>query len=135
MIRKALFVACVAISAPALAADPITGRWVTQGGEGVVAIDRCGGTVCGKLARIVKATPGAPTTDVNNPDEAMRNRPLLGTTILSGFTDGGKEWRGTIYDPKSGRSYRSTVRANGDKLAVKGCIAMFCRTQEWTRMR
>ncbi|UUL82680.1 DUF2147 domain-containing protein [Sphingomonas sp. S1-29] len=135
MIRKALFIACIAISAPALAADPITGRWVTQGGEGVVAIERCGGAICGKLARIVKPTPGAPTTDVNNPDEALRNRPLLGTTILSGFIDGGKEWRGTIYDPKSGRSYRSTVRASGDKLAVKGCIAVFCRTQEWTRLR
>ncbi|WP_033922999.1 DUF2147 domain-containing protein [Sphingomonas sp. 37zxx] len=135
MIRKALFIACVAIAAPALAADPIIGRWVTQGGEGIIAIERCGGDICGKLARIVKAAPGSPTTDTNNPDKAMRNRPLVGTMILSGFTDAGKEWRGTIYDPKSGRTYRSTVRASGNKLAVKGCIAFFCRTQEWTRMR
>lgn len=137
MTRKALFAALAGLSAysPAIAADPVAGRWLTQGGQAIVAIKPCGAGVCGTIERVLKATPGAPTTDARNPDPALRSRPYVGLTILSGFRDGGSDWRGQIYDPKSGKTYRSTLRATGNNLEVKGCVAVFCRTQTWTRAR
>jgi uncharacterized protein (DUF2147 family) len=138
MNRKALFAAglsAVCLSAPAHAADPVTGRWLTQGGEAIVAIRPCGPQFCGSIERVVKPTPGAPTTDAKNPNPALRSRPYLGLTILSNFADAGNDWRGQIYDPKSGRTYRSTLKAAGNNLEVKGCIAVFCRSQTWTRIK
>ncbi|MFY8195787.1 MAG: DUF2147 domain-containing protein, partial [Novosphingobium sp.] len=71
--------------------------------------------------------------DVNNPDPALRKRKLVGLPILTGFVADGNKWRGKIYDPESGRTYRSIVTAgkNGT-LSVEGCIAMFCQAQTWT---
>ena len=42
---------------------------------------------------------------------------------------------GRIYDPKSGKTYRSVLERDGAALTVKGCIAIFCKTQTWTRAR
>jgi uncharacterized protein (DUF2147 family) len=125
----------VLLSAPAFAvvAEPVTGRWITEGGSAIVAIRPCGQQLCGTVERVLKAPANAPTTDVNNPDPALRKRPLVGVPILSGFTDAGKDWRGTIYDPKSGKSYRSILKSDGNALSVKGCIAVFCQSQRWTR--
>ncbi len=124
--------AALLAAAPALAATPIAGRYVTEDGSGVIEIGRCGATVCGKLVRILKAAPGSPKTDVNNGDPALRSRPILGMPILSGFADSGKDWRGRIYDPRNGKSYKSIVAKNADgTLKVQGCIAFLCQTQVW----
>ncbi|MGJ3626125.1 DUF2147 domain-containing protein [Sphingomonas sp. MMS24-JH45] len=134
--RPLLFAAALLAPAAASAATPIAGRWLTADGSGVVTVAPCGGTVCGRLTEIVKATPGAAKTDVNNADAKLRNRPILGLPILSGFVDKGGDWRGTIYDPRNGKSYKSIVSRGADgSLAVKGCIAFFCQTQRWTPAR
>ncbi|MEH3036486.1 MAG: DUF2147 domain-containing protein [Sphingomonas adhaesiva] len=131
----ALLAICLA-ALPASAATPIAGRYVTADGSGVIQVGPCGATVCGRLVTILKATPGAPKTDVNNSDPALRSRPVLGMPILSGFVDKGKDWRGQIYDPRNGKTYKSIVVREGDgSLTVKGCIAFFCQTQRWTPAR
>ena len=65
---KSHWLAVVAVMAatPAVAATPIAGRYLTEDGAGVVEVARCGEKICGRLVRIIKATPGAPTADVNN---------------------------------------------------------------------
>jgi len=132
MIRASLLIGALSLAVPALAASPIAGRYVTEDGSGVIEIGRCGATVCGKLVRILKSEPNAPKTDVNNSDAALRSRPILGMPILSGFTDAGKDWRGRIYDPRNGKTYKSIVSRNGDgTLKVQGCIAFLCQTQLW----
>lgn len=136
MSRLLLAATLLIAPAPALAATPIAGRWITADGSGEVTVGPCGNVVCGRLTRILKARAGAPANDVNNSDPALRSRPIRGMPILSGFTDRGKDWRGTIYDPRNGKSYKSIVSRNGDgTLAVKGCIAFFCQTQTWTSAR
>ncbi|RZM22777.1 MAG: DUF2147 domain-containing protein [Sphingomonas sp.] len=127
-------VATLLVAAPAIAAQPIAGRWITEDRAAEVEIGRCGTNLCGRIIRIVTPTPGAPTTDVSNPDPAQRNKPILGLTILTGFTDDGDDWRGRIYDPRKGKTYKSilTRQPNGT-LKVQGCIAFFCQTQVWTR--
>jgi len=133
---RASVVVAVLATTPALAATPIAGRYLTGDGAGVVEVARCGDKVCGRLVRILKVRPGAPTTDVNNSDPALRSRPILGMPILSGFADAGSDWRGRIYDPRNGKSYKSIVSKNADgSLKVQGCIAIFCQTQVWTPAR
>ena len=80
--------------------------------------------------------PGAAATDVNNKNAALRSRTIVGMPVLSEFTDGGSDWRGRIYDPKSGKTYKSILKREADgTLKVQGCIAFFCRTQRWTPAR
>lgn len=122
---------CAAAAPPA----PVTGRWVTVEGKALVEIGPCGAALCGRIARVLKPRPGGPAVDANNPDPTLRSRPIAGLTILSQFRPDGDRWRGRIYDPESGRSYRSELTRAGSALKVKGCIGPFCRTQEWTAAR
>lgn len=120
----------------AFAAEPITGRWVTAEKDAVIVIAPCGKALCGTIERFLVAPPqGNDQRDINNPDAAKRKRKLLATTpILSAFTQESDLWRGQIYDPKSGKTYRSVVRRKGPNvLEVKGCIGPFCQTQVWRR--
>ncbi|WP_371815480.1 DUF2147 domain-containing protein [Erythrobacter sp. JK5] len=82
------------------------------------------------------APDGPDQRDINNPDPRLKQRKLLGLPVLFGFTEEAALWRGRIYDPKSGKSYRSVVRRTGaNTLEVKGCIGPFCQTQVWKRAR
>lgn len=129
--RLPLLLAALFAATPAIA-QPVTGRWLTEGGKGIVAIAPCGPALCGKVERILARDAKANQTDSNNPDPKLRSRPIVGINILSGFVADGKQWKGRIYDPESGKSYRSIVeRGPGDTLKVKGCIAFLCQTQTW----
>lgn len=132
--------ALLATAVPALAylaPEPITGRWMTKEKDSIVTIANCGATYCGKLSQyLVMPKGGAEQKDVNNPDPAKRQRKLLGSALLWGFEPDGNVWRGTIYDPRNGKSYRSVLRRkSADVLEVKGCVGPFCQTQNWTRAK
>ena len=121
---------------PAQAALPVTGRRATVDGKVIVAVAPGGQHLCGRIEKIVKPTPGRPQTDIKNPDPALRSKQLVGLALLTGFTDAGDLWKGTIYDPESGKSYTSKVSRNANgTLKVQGCIAFFCKTQTWTPVR
>ncbi|ASY44920.1 MAG: DUF2147 domain-containing protein [Pseudomonadota bacterium] len=132
----ALAALTTAITLPAYAAQPVIGRWATVEAKAIVHIAQCGKSLCGKIEKILKPTPGRPNTDVENADPALRSRPLVGLPLLTGFGDAGSHWKGTIYDPESGKSYTSKISRNADgTLKVQGCIAFFCKTQTWTAVR
>ncbi len=138
--RLPLLLAALALAAPASAATPIAGRWVTVEGDSIVTIGPCGGReagrLCGRITTFLKRPPTANPVDGKNPDPALRGRPILGLAVLSGFTDQGKDWRGRIYDPRSGKSYKSILTRNGDgTLKVQGCVAFLCQTQVWRPVR
>jgi uncharacterized protein (DUF2147 family) len=122
---------------PALAATPVTGKWITAERDSVIEIGTCGTTVCGKVLRLMKLNPdGKMPMDANNPNPALRTRPVQGIMILTGFTDGGSHWSGRIYDPKSGKSYKSKLTRNADgTLKVQGCIGFLCQSFTWTAAR
>ncbi|KPF63941.1 hypothetical protein IP79_09075 [Porphyrobacter sp. AAP60] len=135
-LRLLAFGALLMATTPALAADAVAGRWVTAEKDGVILIAPCGKALCGTIDRFLVPPPeGVGQRDVNNPDAKLRSRKLLGMPILSGFTADGNLWRGRIYDPKSGKTYRSIIRRKGPNvLEVKGCVGPFCQTQEWKRV-
>ena len=126
------------LAAAATTANPIIGRWHTPGDKAVVEIAPCGKQLCGT---IINAAPlpatGAPPRDSRNPDSTVRSRSIVGVRLLSGFSPDGSGWiGGTIYNPTNGKTYRSELAlgANG-RLKVSGCVAIFCQTQIWRRIR
>lgn len=131
--RKLLLIAAT-FSTPVLAAEPVTGTWLTDAKDGLVEIAPCGTDLCGRLIRML-APPKGPPVDRNNPDPALRDRPLLGLPVLTGFSPDGKVWRGTGYDPKVGKSYSTTLERLGpNTLKIRGClIAFLCRSAIWTK--
>lgn len=136
-IAACLIPAAVAFASPALAADSILGDWVTQDRDAIVKISRCGATVCGRIHKFLVTPPNGPgQKDIHNPDRKLRDRTILGMAILTGFTPDGDIWRGRVYDPKSGKTYRSEVSLkSANRLKMKGCIAFFCQGQDWTRAK
>ena len=121
--------------APAHAAD-ISGVWLTSEADAHVRMARCGAGMCGHLVW-VKDKPGA--TDVRNPDPSKRSRPLLGLMIALDFrqsaTDPDK-FIGHFYNAEDGNTYNGSIAAAGpDRLHVQGCLAIFCQTQIWTRVK
>jgi len=132
--KKYLIAACIVTAIPAQAAAPISGRWITQSKDGVVEIYQCGAALCGKLAKFLVNPPAGPgAKDINNPDKALRTRTILGLNVLTGFKADGEQYKGQIYDPKSGKTYRSIVyKGKSGHLIVKGCIGPFCQAQTWT---
>ena len=134
--KAALFTLALSVlAAPALATEPITGRWVTGEKDAVVHINKCGKALCGTIERfLVLPKGGNDQRDVNNSDPAKRTRKLIGTPILTGLTPGGEVWKGQVYDPKTGRTYTSEVRRKDAKtLEVKGCFGPLCQTQVWKK--
>jgi uncharacterized protein (DUF2147 family) len=103
----------------------------------MVQIGPCGTHMCGRVARVLETGPNVPATDVHNPDPGLRSRPIVGLVTLSGFSGSGGSWSGgRAYDPKSGKSYRSTLELNPDgSLKVSGCVLFLCESHRWTRVR
>lgn len=132
--RLSVFLAFAVVSAtPAMAAAPITGHWLTDDRDGIIEILRCGERVCGRLAKSLGQIKG-PLVDRNNPDKSLRHRPIIGLPVLLGLVADGQVWRGQIYDPRHGRHYKATVeRIAPDRLKVRGCFSVICRTIMWTR--
>ena len=134
-IFAAAALAAAAVAAPAFASDP-TGLWQTPTNGGQVQISRCGQALCGVLvtSNHIRATPG--TLDEKTSNRALRGRTLRNLPLLTGFSDAGDIWKGTIYDPESGKSYKSKINRNPNgTLKVQGCIAFLCKTQTWTPTR
>lgn len=121
----------------AWAAPNVAGDWVIQDKTAVITIAPCGKRLCGRIAKALVIKPGHAQTDVNNPNPALRNKPLIGLQILSNFVPKSDRWdEGLIYDPEGGKSYKSILRLNPDgSLKVSGCILFFCQSQRWTRFR
>lgn len=125
----------------AAGADPAFGLWLTPGGSAKVRVGPCAGhpsDACGILVwlRHGRDGAGAPVRDVANPDPRLRTRPLAGVALIGGFrrTGPGRWTDGHIYDPDTGKTYRSTMSVASDgTLDVAGCVLVICRSQTWTR--
>ncbi|MGB5483898.1 DUF2147 domain-containing protein [Parasphingorhabdus sp.] len=134
---KLAAIAALTTATPAFAADSIVGEWVTQDRDAIVKISQCGASVCGRIHKYLVTPPnGVGQKDIHNPNKSLRNRTLLGMAILTGFKPDGDIWRGKVYDPKTGKTYRSEVNLNStNSLKMKGCVAFFCQGQNWTRAK
>ena len=139
--------ASTALPAHAAAAErapaDIRGLWVDNRDSDKhkvgVWIEDCEGGLCGRIYWLRKPTAGgAPKRDEKNPDAALRDRPLCGLKIMTGFRPGeAPSWyRGYIYNPNDGRTFNSTIHLDEDgSLKVRGFVgvSLFGKTVEWVR--
>ena len=128
-------------AAPAGAAD-LAGRWLTEGANAMVEIGACEAgspdRVCGTIVWLWQPNDerGQPRRDAAHPSTDRRDRPLVGTEILSGFApkSPGQWTGGRIYNPEDGRTYDASLRLDGtDTLVVEGCVLFICKKQVWRR--
>jgi len=126
----ALFATVPAQAAPA----PITGNWKTDDGRAIVTIAPCQGGLCATISRFLVSEPQGGIRDAKNPDPKLRNRRVLGSQVLWGLKPGARAWTGTGYSARDGRTFNASVTTEGGKLELKGCVLMFCKTVEWTRV-
>lgn len=145
-----LTVAGTALAATQSDADAVLGTWRTeageQGGRARVEIRHRGDHFVGTIVALEEPNfpadherAGQPKVDLENPDPAKRERPIVGLRILSGFRHaGGREWTdGTIYDPANGRTYKARMKLiDRDTLDIRGYVGvpLFGRTTTWKRV-
>lgn len=117
-------------------ADRVTGLYWSPEKDAKLRVYHCGGKYCGKLEWVKNNRK-----DTENPDESLRDRELLGLTILTGFEYDAdeNEWvDGNIYDPKGGSTYSCTMwlENGGKNLKVRGYVgfSLLGRTETFTRI-
>ncbi|MEL7487662.1 MAG: DUF2147 domain-containing protein [Pseudomonadota bacterium] len=137
-LATALLLAMAFAVAPASAGEPsfdLAGEWTPPNMDAVIRLQHCGDTLCADLVR--HAYGALSDRDVNNPDETLRSRPLLGVRILDGFMmASARKWRGgSLYDPRTGRTYWSKIKVLDDNaLKITACIGPgLCKGYVWTR--
>lgn len=132
--RGWLAAAALALAVPVSAQSTIDGVWRDDGGYVEITVGPCGETRCGRITRILRTKPGETDRDRHNDNPALRSRPILGITILSALAWRDGAWRGRVYNPEDGGTYRVEVRpGRGGTLEVKGCLGFICRTKVWPR--
>jgi uncharacterized protein (DUF2147 family) len=138
-----LFLVTLSITANAqntINAESVTGKWLNQEKDATIEISKTGGGYSGKIIWLKEPnwTDGNPKVDSNNPDPDLRTRPTMGLEILRGFTfKGQNKWdKGTIYDPKSGKTYSCIMTLTDmNTLSIRGFIgiSLIGKTTVWTR--
>lgn len=116
------------------------GLWLNASGEGKILFFKEGETISGKLVwlKFPNDDAGKPKVDKNNPDEKLKTRPTLGLQVIKGLKPSDKnEWDGgSVYDPKSGKTYSLKITLEDPKtLKVRGYLgfSLIGRTETWTR--
>lgn len=125
--RILLLVASLLMTSGAVQAQGIDGTWKTEtSDEGAylhVKISACAndaGEVCGFITKVVNSD----------------NQGIVGKPIIWGMTPNGTNaWnKGRIWAPDDDKTYRSNMELTGNSLRVEGCVAIFCRGQNWSRV-
>ena len=121
-------------------ADAVKGTWLNDNKDAKVEIYKSGDKYFGKVIwtdEMYESDGKTLKKDSKNSNEELRNRPIQNMVILSGFTYDDGEWTGgEIYNPKSGKTYKSTMKLKGSSLEIRGYVGspMFGKTTTWTRI-
>ena len=119
--------------------DDVIGVWLTDSEKSQIRVFKAtNGKYYGKIEWLKEDKE---EKDSNNPDLSMRDKPLMGMTILKGFSYNKNKgyWDdGTIYDPKNGKTYDCFMWFEEDrqKLEIKGYVLgmkFIGRTTTWKR--
>ncbi len=83
------------------------GDWLVADGSARINIQPCGPDLCGTVVW-------------------AKTRDRLGTQILRSMEPArDSRWEGTIFHPRSGKSYESKITLRGSSLPVEGCMMSF----------
>lgn len=122
----------------AVDADAVLGVWQVESQEKdatQVTIYKCDNKYCGRFSYLEDPD----SRDVENPDESLRDRKLMGLDFIWGFEFDDDEWvDGNIYDPRSGKTYDCKMWFEDDSLDVlnvKGYVLFIGKTSIFYRVR
>jgi len=104
----------------ASAGDPY-GVWVRPSTGTQVNFYDCGGKLCGKIVAVK--------------DQSRKSE--IGTVIMGGAIKSGEnEWKGNLLNTDNGKTYAGVATLQGpNALHLKGCVAVFCEGETWTKVR
>jgi len=116
------------------------GVWAEESGEAHIEIAPCQDKLCGRIVWLKKPTDdnGRPQMDLNNPNPALRTRPMLGLLMMAELqpNDDNTYLEGQVYNSDDGKIYDIYLTPEGDTMEVEGCLMKFlCDSQTWTRVR
>lgn len=125
------------LASAALAEGNPEGLWRMQSGKVTVKVNYCDGKkLCATIVALAKPLDkkGRPKTDHENPNPALRNRPVIGIQVVSGMSPAGENrWKGKIYNADDGYTYRSEMRLSGDSMTLEGCWGPICKKNKFVR--
>ncbi|MNY24982.1 hypothetical protein D3C86_1587320 [compost metagenome] len=111
-------------------ADAINGTWFNKDKDAKIQIFKKGNEYFGKIIWLKnpKNEQGQDKKDDKNPDDNLKKRTINGLEILKSFkydTSDEKWSEGTIYDPKSGKTYDCKLTLKDkNNLNVRGFIGV-----------
>jgi uncharacterized protein (DUF2147 family) len=121
---------------PASALNPqdVYGVWRHPDNGSLIQIYPCDGALCAKVVSV--ADPSR--KDANNPDPALRDRPIVGIVLWRHAKETARlQWSGSGYNPLDGATYYGTLHLTGDTtLVVASCNlnVMPCFERTWTKI-
>jgi uncharacterized protein (DUF2147 family) len=129
-------------------ADDIVGDWMVASRDAVVRISDHNGVYEGSLVWLLRSKYGIQDgaerfghliVDLHNPNPALRDRPLLGLTMLTDLKfDGRDGWDGGhVYNSQDGHTYGAKVTLlNHETLKLRGFlgIPLLGGSTLWTRV-
>jgi uncharacterized protein (DUF2147 family) len=103
---------------PASSESDPSGIWLTQAGDARIQVSRCGAGICGRIVWLrdpIDSRTGQPHVDDKNPNPALKQRPIVGLSILIGMRPSGPaKWSGQIYNSDDGETYTAHVTVQND---------------------
>jgi uncharacterized protein (DUF2147 family) len=122
---------CGALEAASVRAanlDSVLGNWSTEDGHGVIAIEQCGDSLCGRIVGIVRA-PGEPIP------KGVNGISQCGLTVITKEKPmGDGSWLGEVTDPRTGTMYRAKLWVDDmGNLRLRGFLGspLLGQTQTW----
>jgi uncharacterized protein (DUF2147 family) len=125
----------------------VLGNWLNADKDAHIRIFKAvNGKYAGKIEWMKEPNDanGNPKKDPNNPNPKLRDRDRMGMAIMMNFQYNSKstKWEGgTIYDPKSGKTYDGYMyfeNNNLNTLHLRGYVmgmSWIGKTSEWTRVK
>jgi uncharacterized protein (DUF2147 family) len=119
----------------------VEGVWKTYNDEtgkleSEVKLYEKNGKIYGKITKLYKIVDGDKNPVCDLCPDYRKNKPVVGLTIVTGLSKDGSEWYAdeSILDPNNGEIYDCKIwLVNKNKLAVRGYLGWFFRTQYWVR--
>jgi uncharacterized protein (DUF2147 family) len=143
LLSLGFFATAALLSSLALAQNTPVGKWhtvddKTKEVKSEITITESGGALSGKVSKILRKD-AAPDAACEECKDARKGKPMLGLEIIRGAkkeADADVWTGGKILDPENGKEYtlKMTPEDGGKKLAVRGSIGPFGRTQTWVRV-
>jgi len=124
--KELMIAAAMTVLAGATYADPVAGTWKTEVDDGsyaYISMKPCGANICGTIAEAFDASGPIASENIG--------KQLVWDMVPGG---GGSYGSGKIWQPSTGKVFKSKMSLSGNTLKVSGCVGPFCKKQTWTRV-